>query len=461
MPGTDKNMATQYRHLYLPLEIKARELESKVLLASEASSRGFSAIIGHNSLLQRGLSSGALPPGLYFDKSLSRHKYHRLQRLWARGNKIASLDEESGLLSFDYTSFLRERSCHTTTELASAVFCWGTHDAENWRDAYHQFRNKIFISGSPRVDFWRYDFSGYYKEETARLRERFPNLVLIASNLSGSQSYLTLKDLLRQGRANGSITDAKDEERLIVDYNDNDRMRECFISLVKRISEEFPSFNFVVRPHPVEKVDAWSGLHEKRNVFVIFSGSITPWIQSANVIIHNGCTSAIEARAINKPVIAFEPFSSRLNREVPNALSFVARTENDVSNALTEMTRRSRAEAENYKPEITDNILGARFCNLTGRPAVERIIDQIERLELPRAGMPKFNGATWLYAKKFQGARVLDRYFKNDCLITRKYPGLNRLEIESIIEKLASIKRMYENVSVTTLYPGIFKIQSH
>lgn len=447
------------KHLYFPLEIKARELESKLMLCSEACCQGFAPIIGHNSLLQRGLVSGALQKGLFFDKSLSAHKYKKFRDLSRTGNSVASIDEESGLLSFDYSEFIKERSSIDTATLASAIFCWGSHDAESWKGKYPNLTDKIHATGSPRVDFWRPEFSSYYEGEVTQLKTQYPNLVLIASNFAGNNGYLSLEELLIQGHKNGSIANQRDEENAKIDYKDNDKMRGAFISLVNNLAEQFPKCHFVVRPHPVEKFRAWTqNLASKPNVHVVFAGPITTWVRAADAILHNGCTTAIEAYALNKPAIAYEPFTSRLNREVPNCMSFVARNQAAVSDALKELYNSGSEMPERYKSAHKDALLKRRFRNLSGPLSVDLILRELHRLNLFSGHKSSLNVPFWLVARKFSSARWVDNLLKSDRHITRKYPGLAKSEIEAVIKKLALVRHKYANLSVITIYPGIYEI---
>jgi surface carbohydrate biosynthesis protein len=88
--------------LYILMEIKARELEGKSLLAFEVASRGFRVILGNKNHINWGLKSNALPAGIYFDKSLTRGKEDSFKEIIRRGCLIASQDEESGLLDSSY-----------------------------------------------------------------------------------------------------------------------------------------------------------------------------------------------------------------------------------------------------------------------------------------------------------------------------------------------------------------------
>ena len=57
-------------------------------------------------------------------------------------------------------------------------------------------------------------------------------------------------------------------------------------------------------------------LEDIPNVFVNNNHSITPWINNSFAIMHNSCTSAIEATISGKPIITYTPFDQKYFREI-------------------------------------------------------------------------------------------------------------------------------------------------
>ena len=69
--------------LYVPVEIKHREMLSRLFLGCCAAEAGFAVVIGRHSELERYLD--AFPAGLFFDKCLSMSKKHSYDRRLGRG----------------------------------------------------------------------------------------------------------------------------------------------------------------------------------------------------------------------------------------------------------------------------------------------------------------------------------------------------------------------------------------
>jgi hypothetical protein len=66
----------------------------------------------------------------------------------------------------------------------------------------------------------------------------------------------------------------------------------------------------VVRPHPSECHDAWLSLDTPKNVLVSSEFDIASWLSCSEAMIHNGCTTSVEATAMDVSVISYVPETS-------------------------------------------------------------------------------------------------------------------------------------------------------
>ena len=86
-------------NIYIHLEVTARELDYKLLLAVLASSRGHEVIISDQESIIKGLQRKLLFPGIFHTKSLTpgKSKIIKHSKIIKTGCKITSIDEEGGL----------------------------------------------------------------------------------------------------------------------------------------------------------------------------------------------------------------------------------------------------------------------------------------------------------------------------------------------------------------------------
>ena len=103
-------------NIYLHLEVLNRELDSKLLLATLAASRGHDVIVSDQESVIKGLTRKFLSPGIFHTKSLTPGKFKILkhQKIIDTGCKITSIDEEGGLIDYGYDKFAKLRYSNKT-----------------------------------------------------------------------------------------------------------------------------------------------------------------------------------------------------------------------------------------------------------------------------------------------------------------------------------------------------------
>lgn len=433
------------------MEIKARELEGRSLLAFEAASRGYRVILGDKNPLYPLLCKGFLPNGMYIYKSLGKGSEKHLLGLSKKGFLISSQDEESGLLDKTYDKFLEIRSTQRLVNIASAVYCWGKHDYSSWIRKYPDSANKIYCVGSPRVDYWRSDFINYFNEDIKKIKSKWGSYVLISSNFVLANHPKGTEDLIALRKEIGFISTEEDEKRMRANINDSKKMFRLFIELIKKLSLKYPDIKFIIRPHPLENKRHWENLFKKcLNIHVVSNGGVTAWIKSAKALIHNGCTCGIEAYVSNIPTIAYTPFESSINREVPNTLSITCTTEEEVDNKLRQVLQRDIFTIEKYKNKIIKN----RLLNVCGNTASKSIVDTFDLLDIPSSESISYSITTTQ-----QLIKKIKRKLGTKKLSYHKFPSLSRKEMLLIKEKLSRINTNYRSVNIKKISNRIFVLE--
>lgn len=441
--------------LYIPIEIKERELESKFLVSLDAARRGFRVVMGNQAHVKKLMRKGLLEPGVFFDKSLTPGKEKDFLNFKDQGFEIVSLDEESGLLDFTYDAFIRQRSCADTVNAVSNVFCWGDFDKNAWLEHYPGKKSSIISTGSPRVDFWRQDFEKYYSGDVKGIKERYGSFVLVPTNFPLGNGYMSVEQRIEQGRKNGSIQGKEDEDKLKGLVRDTQIMFDRFVSLLHYLSKSHPDVNFIVRPHPVEKVSSWEyHLSDLPNVFVVYEGGVSKWVRSAKAIIHNGCTTGIEGAFSGIPPIAYTPFPSPVNREVPNSVSKLAHSEEEVSCALSFLLQNGlKEEAEE---SAARKILEERFSNYAHGPAYSVIVDSIVKLKPHPRKYPRKRIMAFKYVGVYTLHRKMSKITKKETQGWRKFPGLSQEEMETLKSKFCAVKPEFKNVRIKRFLGDMF-----
>ena len=177
--------------IYIPVEIKARELMSKLFFISENINEKFIFFIGDKMATKNAIST--LGKGIYFYKSINWYDTPHINRVKKRGNAYISLDEEGGVTQSNKKNFqliLNRRSSEKNISLVDKIFTWGNFDYEGWCSRYKKHKKKIFKTGSPRLDLWKNEFySKIFKDEILHLKNYSP-YIFIPSSFVSSYSWM-------------------------------------------------------------------------------------------------------------------------------------------------------------------------------------------------------------------------------------------------------------------------------
>ena len=293
--------------LFLPIEIVKREYIGKLLIAAEAASRGMPVFLGHKGEIVR-LAQKAPEPGIWFDKSSIGTGQDYVYGLSQRGFYTVAQDEEAGTIYSDFTDFFKVRKSLKTVGELDRFFAWGQDDYHFLKDYLNHDdttigEEKITLTGSPRTALWGSCGRQFYSDEIEELRKEFGHYVMFVSNFASGNSYLTDEETQRHlSQYPGWNTGGK--ERHIQNVETDRRLIKLFLEASVEVARRY-SRTVVIRPHPGENVERWKqwtkGLER---VVVRADKSITPWVLASDFVVHNSCTTGIEAAAANVPCIA-------------------------------------------------------------------------------------------------------------------------------------------------------------
>ncbi len=329
-------------NIYLHVEISARELDSKLLLAILAAARGHEVIVANIEIIEKGLTRGWLPSGIFHTKSItpSKNKIIRHEAIINNGSKITSIDEEACIDRYNYEKFLKRRYSDETIKQSSAVFTWGDEDFEALNKSYEKHSNKIYKTGSPRADLWRPSLSEYWSTPKKIPKKPF---LLISSNITVFDRIPFLKRI-NMMKESGYFDRSPDLLKERLTWISNDHLKVItFIDAIKYLSKYNNGYDIVVRPHPNEDVNYWRVLVEGiPHVHVIREGAINSWVKNAFAVMHHACTTAVECTISQKPLVTYAASELKdhiYQNDLANQLGHVVNTKEEllsITNSLYE-----------------------------------------------------------------------------------------------------------------------------
>ncbi len=441
-------MSAQRPWLLLPIETKVREFHAKLLLAAVAAEQGYQVLLGEQNamLAQRRY----LPRGVYIDKSVGRTKTVNFRRFKAAGSRVAAWCEE-GLVYRDRDTYLHERVSNESLAEASLFFAWGEVQAADVAAKAPEAAAKIRLSGNPRFDLLRPEWRGLFAPQAEALRRRFGPYLLLNGNFSRYNHFMGYDFWIEALQQRGTITD---QAQLDFFKRWRDFLGEIFhgfTAALPVLARAFPDHRLIVRPHPSEDHEAWrrqaQGLS---NVEVIYDGSVIPWLLGAEAVLHNSCTTGLEAYLLERPVVAYRPACDEvLDSELPNAVSRQAFELEELMAVIGEVLEGGTAAAV----ETSHAGLVARYiAALDGPLAAEQVVAALDEIAFPGAPLAlgpaarlSLAGSQTLAALK-PWARRLRQGARANAYAAQKFPGIELAEVAAGLQQFGELSGRFADL---------------
>ena len=442
-------------NIYIDVEISSRELDAKLLLAIIAASRGHDVLVSHLTEIMLGFKSGLLKPGIFHTTSLapSNDKILRHKKIKDNGSKITSIDEEGGLIDKGYDKFSKLRYSEKTLEQSAAVFGWGSEDTETLKRVYPNQSQKIFNTGSPRADLWRSNFLKYWGSPKNIPKRPY---LLISSNMFSVSRFRPFYQNIEHLKNLGFFQ--RDPEFFFDQFKmeaEDSQKTLNFIYAINHIAKHNNGFDIVLRPHPVENIDAWKiFLEDIPNVFVNNNHSITPWINNSFAIMHNSCTSAIEATISGKPIITYTPFDQKYFREIPNELGYKVKTLEKLSETVKTLFNERKLEKNKDQLNKIPDIISKKIHIDKSELSAEKMIKIWEGLDnknlSKKNNLIMFKAILKISNLRRVGGKIKKKLFPSHFGIFKenyKFSLLEKKDIYNRIKKLTNALGINEKIN--------------
>jgi len=380
-------MAATKASLIIPVENQVRELDAKILLSCVAAQRGFSCIIGAWRELDHHIAS--FPRSLYLSKGMSAGHVKMFRIMKSLGHEIVAWDEEA-LVHMEPETYYSVRLSPVAIKSISHLFAWGEENADLWRQ-YPAFPEglPIYVTGNPRGDLLRPEMDGYFAREVEELRKAYGDFILINTNFGEVNHFYPNQNLLpplikpgNEDKVGGAaalemIRDFKEDIR---DYKQS--IFDDFKRLIPALDKAFPNCAIVVRPHPSENHQVYQEIATRcGRVRVTSEGNVIPWLKAARALVHNGCTTAIEAYLMRIPTVSYQAtvneYFERGFYRLPNFLSHQCFDDEEFMTTLGKVLSGKLGPATGEERRA---LMGYYLAAQDGPLASRRIIDVLENI---------------------------------------------------------------------------------
>lgn len=452
----------------LPSETQVREFDAKLLVACFGAERGARVIIGSRFEIHRRIA--ALPRGIYIAKDVFRASRRIFDILGDLGHRIVALDEE-GML---YDSPEAYRALYLPQRVAAEVlarvelfFAWGPLHAAVMPEAPGFPGCPVVVTGNPRIDLLRPELAVAQQHEITQLRRRHGEFVLVNTNFGRLNHVLDAERIEPDPDRPGVLRGVAATRLPEAFWRERYESWQAFLTMLPVLARAVAPIRVVVRPHPAERSDTWQRIADGLpNVDVAREGAIAPWLRAARVVVHNACTTGLEAHLAGTPVIAYSPVrASQYDDNLANLLSLEVGSTDALRSAVGSALRGEYSFQPGSRARAR---LAAQIGALDGELSAERMVAALvmhtgadPRGPLSRVwrGVRGRRRATRRVARKEQGGVVAGH--RHSALYgEQRFPGIDLAELDMRIDGLRSALGRFKAVHARALAPGIFLVEA-
>lgn len=444
--------------IFLALEVMDRELVHKSILAMYLASLKVPIYIGHKAEIYQ-LALESKSAGILFNKSVgfknNRETYSKLKN---KGYVIVGQDEEAGIVFSKFEEFYKRRKSLKDIKELHHWFCWSVDEYNFLKNELEIPIEKLSVSGSSRSILWSTYANEFWKDEVENINSKVEDYVLFATNSVLSNSPLNKFDLLENARKKDDWLSSRKllfESKIEFEIESN----RLFISLIEEILAS-SNLRIVIKVHPAESAEFWiKKFGSSPRILIVKRGPISPWILQSIFVVHNGTTSAIEARLLGKKLVAAIPAKNKvldISKDVPIKISdSIIHSANELMVIFDQI---SNSESSDFNMQLIQTKI-AYTGTMMSLSKIKDVLIKFLPDNLDSSKIESFNNRRRLLYllsmlrnlkfRKSRKQRQMDNY---------KRPRLSKQYITQIFNRANSLLGSDDNYYITRMTPNVYRI---
>jgi surface carbohydrate biosynthesis protein len=429
-------------NVYIKIEIKERELLSRMLVGSYLALKGHDIFLGEDDLFNY-LEKKILNPGVILEKSISnvRHRINQLNFYKKNNFKLTTLDEEGGLNTSDFTDFAKRRFSKKTLNNSDLVFCWGKYDYTKITNIYNKFKNKFIISGNPRFDF----------NKVLNKKKNFKKKIIIIP------SFFTLT---RKNRIVDNLIIRRNLYKNKIKEQDwfnyvSTKSKETFnlLDLIYNIKKRFKKLNLEIWVHPKEDINLWKKIiPEHKYLKYCTEKNFNNTSENHSLFLFTGSTLGLDV-IINKRHLIYYNSTNNHQKNVPikfaKEIKDSKKVLNYIENFFKEKNKKKiNKNIENYVHNAKKDIYASKI--------ISDKINQLQSKEISKKNTFLNNNLNHLYFKNF--LRLIRQKLKYE-IYNNKFAPFTASEIQKTKKILVNFDKKFKNISIQLIGPKLIRIR--
>jgi len=460
--------------LLIPVENQVREFDAKLLLACIAARRGFSCIIGSRREMEFRIAS--FSRSLYLSKSMTIRSALLFKVAHKVGHNIVAWDEEA-LVHLPTETYFSDRLSPASIRYVSHLLAWGQNNADLWRQYSHLPNGiPIHITGNPRADMLRTEMRPFFAEDVGKIQKNCGNFILVNTNFNHVNAFSPDMNLFKPVKkpwetpSFGRGTRGMSREFAEGLRDHKQAVFESFQQLIPALEGAFPNYTIIVRPHPTENQEIYRNIAAQcKRVQVTNEGNVVPWILASKAVIHNCCTTGLEAYVMGVPAISYRAtindFYDMGFYRLPNLLSHQCFDFEELHSTLRDILAGKLGPADGAERQ---ELINHHMVALDGPLACERIVDACEQILNDGAGLGepalRYRLNRWYISR---GLGLINRYksylpgeFNKPAFQRHRYPGIPIEELRARLLRFQTILGYSSELRVEEISDQIFQISA-
>tara|TARA_B110000014_G_scaffold48971_1_gene32434 strand:+ start:5352 stop:6719 length:1368 start_codon:yes stop_codon:yes gene_type:complete len=363
--------------VFLPVETEVREIDAKLVMASKIADENTTCFLGQHNVLNQ--IAPLFKGGVYMGKNIfleNMNSTNEIYELYKKNNFSILWNHEEGAIyggsKEKWNNELKELLDPNRLKEDDMILCWGSYQKEY----YESFKadTPIRIVGGYRLDLGHNSDLRALLKSTNRVKQK--DYILIDTNCAWGNHFMPHQQEYKvfQEKAEKNNSDHLTKHNLLGLLSEDLIKIGFFCNLISYLMENNPNKHFVLRPHPTESLSFYENVfHGFPNIKITKDYSAIEWIENSSVLIQSGCTTALEAYFLEKPIVSFHPFDSKYSVDVTKGIGQTCTSFAEVNNFINNPT---------FKSEILDNDLGIKSLidNFnTKSSSIDIIVDEIKK----------------------------------------------------------------------------------
>jgi hypothetical protein len=234
-----------------------------------------------------------------------------------------------------------------------------------------------------------------------------------------------------------------------------------------RLAARFPAATIILRPHPGENHQTWiDAAQGAKNVHVSHEGSVIPWILASEALIHNGCTTGLEAYILDGQPIAYQPaVSENHDLHLPNSLSSTVNDEASLFSLIDAIIHK-KFDLKSLHTPARAALLANHISATDGPLASTRIADVFTEIAansisaLPTLPHQWIAGFLHAEVRAFVKRRHMNKpgHKANIAYTKHRFPDTSLTEVQIRVAEFARALQRFHAVQVEQYDDNIFSI---